>query len=89
MEDVLKASERIFNLTRLYNMREGITRKEDSAPPRCFEDLVPSGPTKGSSLTRDQFNEALERFYELSGWDKKTGAPLTSKLRDLALDEAA
>jgi aldehyde:ferredoxin oxidoreductase len=88
-EDIMTASERVFNLTRLYNFREGITREEDSVPPRCFEEQVPSGPTKGSSLSHEQFNEALERFYDLSGWDKKTGFPSPSKLKDLALDELA
>ena len=86
-EDIMKASERIFNLTRIYNMHEGLTRREDSVPARCFVDQVPSGPTKGISLNPEQFNQALEKFYELSGWDKETGTPLSSKLRELGLDE--
>jgi len=87
--DIMTASERVFNLTRLYNMREGFTRKDDSVPLRCFEDQVPSGPTKGKVLNPENFNQALESFYELSGWDRETGTPLPSKLRDLALEESA
>jgi aldehyde:ferredoxin oxidoreductase len=86
-EDILRASEMVFSLTRIYNIREGFTREDDYVPPRCFDEPVPSGPTKGSSLKREQFNEALERFYELSGWDKRTGVPLPSKLRELGLEE--
>ena len=88
-DDVMKASERVFNLTRLYNMRSGITRKDDSVPMRCFEDPVPSGPTKGKALDRELFNQSLEAFYELSGWDKATGTPLKSKLRELGLEPPA
>jgi len=87
--DIMTASERVFNLTRLYNIREGLTRKDDSVPLRCFEDHVPSGPTKGKVLNPEHFNQALEAFYELSGWDRETGTPLPSKLRDLALEESA
>ena len=85
-DDIMNASERVFNLTRLYNMREGFTRKDDSVPMRCFVDQVPSGPTKGKLLDPERFNQALEAFYEISGWDKQTGAPLRNKLRDLALE---
>ena len=88
-EDIMKASEMVFNLTRLYNIREGFTREDDYVPPRCFEDPVPSGPTKGCSLKREQFNEALEKFYEISGWDRRTGVPLPGKLRELGLEELA
>ena len=87
--DIMRASERVFNLTRLYNIREGFTREDDYVPPRCFDDPVPSGPTKGSSLRREQFNEALEKFYEISGWDRKTGVPLPGKLMELGLEELA
>jgi len=85
-DDVMKASERVFNLTRLYNIREGFTRKDDSVPMRCFVDQVPSGPTKGKVLDPELFNRGLESFYALSGWDKETGVPLRSKLRDLDLE---
>ncbi len=87
--DIMRASERVFNLTRLYNIREGFTREDDSVPPRCFDDPVLSGPTKGSSLRHEQFNEALEEFYEISGWDRRTGIPLPAKLRELGLEELA
>jgi aldehyde:ferredoxin oxidoreductase len=87
--DIMRASEMIFNLTRLYNIREGFTREDDYVPPRCFDDPVPSGPTRGSSLRREEFNEALEKFYEISGWDRRTGVPLPSKLKELGLEELA
>lgn len=87
--DIMRASEMVFNLTRLYNIREGFTRDDDYVPPRCFDDPVPSGPTKGSSLRREQFDEALEKFYEISGWDRRTGVPLPGKLRELGLEELA
>jgi len=74
-------------LTRLYNIREGFTREDDYVPPRCFDEPVLSGPTKGRSLKREEFNQALQKFYEISGWDTRTGVPLPSKLRELGLEE--
>ena len=86
-DDIIRASEMAFNLTRLYNIREGFTRQDDYVPPRCFDEPVASGRTKGSSLKREEFNEALEKFYEISGWDTKTGVPLPAKLKELGLEE--
>ena len=70
-------------------MREGFTRKDDSVPDRCFDEPVPSGPKKGSRLSRDQFAQALERFYEISGWDKATGSPLRSKLKLMGIERGS
>ena len=86
-DSILKASEMVFDLTRLYNIREGFTREDDYVPPRCFDEPVLSGPTKGRSLKREEFNQALQKFYEISGWDTRTGVPLPSKLRELGLEE--
>jgi aldehyde:ferredoxin oxidoreductase len=88
-EDIMRTSEMVFNLTRAYNMREGFTRKDDSVPDRCFDEPVPSGPKKGSRLSRDQFAQALERFYEISGWDKATGSPLRSKLKEMGIERGS
>jgi len=85
----LKASERVYNLNRAFNIREGFTREHDSVPARCFDELVPSGPTKGKRLTRQGFERMLDRFYEVSGWDRLTGVPTREKLEELDLRDVA
>ena len=37
-------------------------------------------------ITEEELNEMLDRYFELRGWDKKTGVPLPSKLKELNLE---
>jgi len=87
--DILRASERVYNLNRAFNIREGFTREHDSVPSRCFDEPVPSGPTEGRRLTRQHFEHMLERFYEVSGWNRLTGFPTRKKLEELDLRDVA
>lgn len=87
--DIMRTSEMVFTLTRAYNIREGLSREDDSVPDRCFEEPVPSGSTKGHVLNRADFRMALERFYEISGWDRQSGIPLQNRLKELGLEEIA
>ncbi len=71
-EDYLTAGERIWNHIRMFNIREaGISRKDDTLPPRMFEDPLPM-PPRGEekvSLPRKDFDTMLEEYYSLRGWD--------------------
>jgi len=87
--DILRTSERVYNLNRAFNIREDFTREQDSAPARCFDEPVPSGPTKGRRLTRQDFELMLDRFYKVCGWDKLTGVPTREKLEELDLKDVA
>ena len=51
-----------------------------------FEPL-PSGPTKGEHFT--DLDGMLDEYYEVSGWDKKTGAPTRATLQRLDMDDIA
>ena len=83
--EIEKVGERVINLERLFNNREaGISRKDDKLPKRCFEPM-PIGPTKGESIDPEKFNQMLDRYYELRGWDKKTGLPTKETLVRLNL----
>lgn len=88
LDEFIKAGERIWNLTRLFNIREAkISRKDDSLPPRMFEDPLPL-PPKGEEyirLKREDFEKMLDEYYELRSWDHN-GIPLKSKLSELNLD---
>ena len=87
--EIMKTGERIFNLMRAYLVREGLTRKDDNYPARFYEEPILEGPTKGASLSRDTIDNALDEYYNLVGWDKRTGVPTTRKLVELGLDYVA
>jgi aldehyde:ferredoxin oxidoreductase len=80
-------SQRIETLSRLFNMREGTTRKDDVLPPRLWEPEE-TGPRKGmtSAVSKEDFKAQLDKFYELRGWDK-TGKPTKETIELLGLSE--
>jgi aldehyde:ferredoxin oxidoreductase len=80
-EDVMRVGERIWNLERLYNLREGLTTKDDTLPPRLLKEPMPDGPSKGRICMLDRM---LPSYYEFRGWDSK-GVPTEAKLRELGL----
>jgi aldehyde:ferredoxin oxidoreductase len=83
-KELLKTGERIYNVERMFNVREGTSRKDDIMPERIYE-IVPSGPTKGTCLlTREELNQMLDEYYELRGWDKN-GIPTEEKKKELKL----
>lgn len=79
-----KIGERIFNLERAYNMREGLGRGDDILPERLRKEPLPDGPAKGHVNHPDLL---LDNYYELRGWDKKTGKPSREKLKELGLEQ--
>ena len=78
-----RAGERIFNLARAFNVREGLRRKDDTLPKRLLEDPLPDGPAAGLTVDLDPL---LDAYYEFRGWDIQTGIPTREKLRELQLD---
>ncbi len=78
--------ERIVNLNRGFNVREGIRRKDDSLPRRLTHIPAPEGPSKGQVVELDQM---LDEYYEQRGWQLKTGLPKTQTLHRLDLDDVA
>ena len=79
-----KAGERISNLARLFNIREGLTRKDDNLPPRIMKDPIPGGVAKGSLITQAEMDVLLDGYYEARGWSK-SGVPTWEKLEELGL----
>lgn len=83
-----EAGERIYNLEKAYNVREGWTRKDDYPPPRIMEDPIPSGFAKGSLVTKEEFELMLNAYYETRGWNNN-GIPAKRKLLELGLEDVA
>ena len=80
--DFRKTGERIFTLAKIYNIREGLTRADDTLPDRLLEEPLPEGPAKGQTVNLDPL---LDAYYEFRGWDKN-GIPTKEKLKELGLD---
>lgn len=83
LADLLEIGERIYNLCRLFNVREGIRRADDILPLRLSKPL-PAGATAGEVITREDLNKMLDEYYQLRGWDKE-GVPLPETLQRLGL----
>jgi aldehyde:ferredoxin oxidoreductase len=81
-KQILSIGERIWNLERLFNLREGFTREDDALPPRFSQETLPRGHSKGQTLDLDPL---LEEYYALRGWDSG-GVPGSQKLGDLGLE---
>jgi aldehyde:ferredoxin oxidoreductase len=83
VEDFAKAGERLYNLARVYSIREGLTRADDTLPARFLEEPMPEGPAKGQVVNLEPL---LDAYYEYRGWDKETGKPTQEKLKELGLE---
>ncbi|MDI6819853.1 MAG: aldehyde ferredoxin oxidoreductase family protein [Candidatus Hodarchaeaceae archaeon] len=82
-EDIMTVGERIWNLERLYNIREGLGAKDDVLPKRLAEEPMPEGPSRGR---RSMVASMLPSYYASRGWDS-SGVPTEEKLRQLGLLE--
>ncbi|KKL64658.1 hypothetical protein LCGC14_2162760, partial [marine sediment metagenome] len=85
VEELMKIGERVINLQRMFNMREGFSRKDDMIPERMKK--VPSfGIYKDENRCGISDYEAmLNEYYEARGWDLETGAPSKDKLDELGI----
>jgi aldehyde:ferredoxin oxidoreductase len=77
--------ERIWNLTRLYNIREGHRRAADTLPNRFFADPLMVN-NEGHVVNRDDFEQMLDEYYELRGWDHD-GIPTKDTIKRLGLED--
>ena len=80
------AGERINNLKKAFNIREGWTRADDTLPPRVFDEVLPTGVVKGVGLSREDLEMMVQGYYRARGWDED-GAISYERLLALDLDE--
>jgi aldehyde:ferredoxin oxidoreductase len=78
-----EAGERVMCKERLFNMREGLTRKDDALPDRLLKEPKPDGPTKGAVVPLE---ELKDRFYAAMGYDMTTGNPSAEVLKRLGIE---
>ena len=82
MGEMFRTGERIWNLERLYNLREGFARGDDTLPPRLLNEPA-TGPSEGWV---SHLEPMLAEYYRARGWDAN-GVPTPQKLEELGLAE--
>ncbi len=80
-EKLNRAAERIINLERMYNVRIGFSRKDDTLPKRILEEAMESGESAGQTVDLDSM---LDEYYRAMGWDNN-GIPTEAKLEELGI----
>lgn len=77
---------KVHNIEKAFNtLHAGFGVEDDYPPPRFFEEPVKSGSYKGALFTRHEWQSMLEEYYNLHGWDPKTGLQTEAVLRELGL----
>jgi aldehyde:ferredoxin oxidoreductase len=82
LTDFLEAGERTWNLERLWNMKAGMTKADDSLPDRLLKESHRAGPSAGITVDLETM---LSAYYRQRGWDEN-GVPTQEKLMQLGLD---
>jgi aldehyde:ferredoxin oxidoreductase len=72
-EVLMKIGEKIWNLERLFNLREGVTTDKDNLPPRIFEEPIAYGGSRGSYIKKEEFSNMLLSYYRSRGWQPNNG----------------
>ena len=84
-EEMARAGERIWNLSRLFNLRAGLTAADDTLPKKVLQRPLEEGPKAGRVFDPHDFARAMQSYYRLRGWDEQ-GVPSRQKLAELGLD---
>ena len=84
-DEVFQIGERVWNLGRLFNLREGV--EPDDIPHKLYmeEGAHTTGASAGRSIGTETFKNALQEFYQIRGWDEH-GVPSEAKLAELGVD---
>jgi aldehyde:ferredoxin oxidoreductase len=89
MDRLLRVSERVRNLERMFDVRQGLRRKDDSLPKKFFTQPLESGPYKGEVIDPQKFEAMKDEYYAIRGWDRDSGIPTKEKLAELGLADVA
>ncbi|MAG14302.1 MAG: hypothetical protein CL874_00220 [Dehalococcoidales bacterium] len=87
LEEVMKVGRRVVNMMRLYNLKVGLTPDKETPSARYCSQSV-DGPNKDKPIT-PHWEKMLDNYYQLMGWDRKTGRPLPETIKELALEDFA
>ena len=80
-EELLQSGERIYNLERMFNLKAGISSRQDKLPRRLLEEPIPEGPSRANV---HKLAELLPQYYKQRGWSEE-GIPAEAKLAQLGI----
>jgi aldehyde:ferredoxin oxidoreductase len=86
-EDYWTTGKRILTMERVFNVREGVSRKDDILPKRLTTEKLPAGPKKGAVFTEEDTKKMQDDFYSFIGWDA-LGIPTEATLKAYGLEYA-
>ncbi len=94
-QELMRHADRVWNLFKMVNIREGFSRKDDEPPDKWFEPMKTfdgkEAPLmdyyRSKVLTREDVERWLDDYYSERGWDVQRGIPTKEKLTDLGLAE--
>lgn len=84
VDGLKQVGERVWTLERLFNLREGLSKKDDTLPDRLFTVPIHDGPSKGAVVNRTDFENELEAYYAVWGWSSD-GIPTPETVERLGL----
>ncbi|MFP3975484.1 MAG: aldehyde ferredoxin oxidoreductase family protein, partial [Dehalococcoidia bacterium] len=84
-EQIQQVGERVNNVARLFNGREGFSRKDDTFPERIMKEPIKAGASAGQLISQEDLDEMLDEYYAARGWDEN-GNPTPAKLEELGLE---
>lgn len=79
------AGERVNNLKKAFNIREGWTREDDTLPDRTLDETLPTGIVKGVGLSKKELNMMVQGYYRARGWNDDGTIP-EGKIQELQLE---
>jgi aldehyde:ferredoxin oxidoreductase len=86
-EELGAAGERINTIAKLINLREGLSRQDDTLPWKVMNQPIPDdGPAKGAVVTQDELDLLLDDYYQARGWTLE-GIPTKAKLAELGMED--
>lgn len=75
-DEMGEVGRRVLNIGRAFNQREGFNRAHDTIPKRLVKDaLGGEGPAAGQKIPQEAFEDMLDQYYEVMGWDKNGMMP--------------
>jgi aldehyde:ferredoxin oxidoreductase len=85
VEELQEIGERRINMMRLFNAKVGFDRAKDKLPKKAFIPIH-YGEGEVASIVEEDFEKALDAYYEMAGWDKSTGLPTEETKKRLGLE---
>ena len=90
VEDLKVMAMRQLNLEKAFNLRHTTFDRSDDLPtPRDMDEAIPEGEMAGWKMDEEKYNQMLDEYYDLHGWDRETSFPKRGTLEELGLSDVA